>query len=71
MIEPLMSFLMPMVWVVLLLLPAVVFLRSIYSSGPTEVGLVPRRGQAVMGSTARFVASEDVRIEMKQSFRGF
>ena len=43
MTETLMSFLMPMVWVVLVLFLVVVVLKSIYSIGPTEVGLVRKR----------------------------
>jgi uncharacterized membrane protein YqiK len=43
MTETLMNFLMPIVWIVLVLLLAGTFLKSIYSIGPTEVGLVRKR----------------------------
>jgi uncharacterized membrane protein YqiK len=38
-----MSLLMPILWVVFVLLPVVLLLKSIYSIGPTEVGLVRKR----------------------------
>jgi regulator of protease activity HflC (stomatin/prohibitin superfamily) len=43
MTETLMGFLMPTIWVVLVLFLAVIVLKSIYSIGPTEVGLVRKR----------------------------
>jgi len=43
MTETLMNFLMPIVWIVLVLSLAGAFLKSIYSIGPTEVGLVRKR----------------------------
>jgi len=38
-----MSFLVPIIWIVLVFLLAAVFLKSTYSIGPTQVGLIRKR----------------------------